>query len=1269
MSDGRTATTVADLNANGTFKDKTVTTTSVNGLSTTIQRDTTGSGTFDQTTTDVITLNSDGSQTETITATNANGSLRDKTVIATSANGLSKTTQWDTTGAGGFGHTQTDATVVNADGSSTETTTDFNGSGALIGRHVQTVSANGLSTTKQWDTAGSGSFDQTATEITAVNSDGSRVKTLSAYGAGGALRSRSITTTTADGRTQTIASDTNGDGVVDQSQSVVTNKYANGSTVTTVTNFSALGLIKDKSVSTTSADGRTTTIIRDVDGNNVTDQTETIVTSIDGSKLETITDLSSSGAVKDRATVTVSADGLTTKTQWDFDGNGTIDRTRVDTIADNANGGGVETIVDTNGDGTLHQKGIMTTSADGRTITLQKDTTGKGYFDHTETTTISADGSSSTITKDLKADGSLVDQSITSISADRLSRNVKTDTKGTGVYDYTEVTRIGVDGVSVATGQHFNRDGSVKDRVVTTISADGLVKTVQTDSGNSGLFDSVATTVTRIDGTSVTTQLDLDVNGLTTKKTITTVNAQTGSPSVQVYSGAGILISTSGIYDTGSNAGDTWAYTYNADGSVASYSVSDPAGKSGSSYTFYFNHGLMASKSGIWTSGAETGDTYYQTWGATGALASQVRSDVANLHTWNIANDYFDRNGSRTVSTVLQDNGDVWVGVYDQSGNSVNSGTMLAHPTSSGGLVTSSSGYQFTNYFNGSVINSQYGVFTSGPNTGNSWLYIFNASGGKLSYNEKNASFDMTSYYNSAGALVYSFGTYASGKGNALSGDTFSRTYNANGTVATYTLNDITGKYGSFYTDFFDASGVLTSRSGTYDNGQLARDTFTYTYNASGTITAFSVSGMLGNIALNPANSTMVLGAGTVYADYRNGTGQKIAQVGTWLSGVNTLNTWSKTFNADGSVATYTFDDVNGSYGSSYTNSYSNTGLLFSQSGIYDQGALAGDKFTYTYNSDGTVASFSVSGSVANMALTAANSTTVVGADNVHADYNNGAGQRVAQVGTWTSGANAGDTWAYTYNADGTVASYSVIDPTGKLGSSYTFYFNHGIMASKSGIWTSGAETGDTYYQTWGPTGALASQVRSDVANLHTWNIGNDYFDRNGSRMVSTVLQDNGDVWVGVYDQSGNSINSGTMLAHPTSSGGLVTSSSGYQLTNYFNGSVINSQYGVFTSGPNTGNSWLYTYNASGAVLSYNEKKRRFRNDTLLQQRWRGGLFVRHLCQREGERALGRYVLKDVQRKWHRRDLHAQRYHREIRQLLHRLLRRLRRVDVSVGDV
>src|SRR5260370_20505946 len=120
---------------------------------------------MDDTRIDVTVLNTDGSRTETITDTSANGTLLDKSVITTSANGLSKTTQDDAAGAGVFNLTETDVTLLNADGSSTETVTDTNANRSLRRKTVATKSSDGKNVAQSRDIKGDGVVDQTSTAV------------------------------------------------------------------------------------------------------------------------------------------------------------------------------------------------------------------------------------------------------------------------------------------------------------------------------------------------------------------------------------------------------------------------------------------------------------------------------------------------------------------------------------------------------------------------------------------------------------------------------------------------------------------------------------------------------------------------------------------------------------------------------------------------------------------------------------------------------------------------------------------------------------------------------------------------------------------------------------------------------------------------------------------------------------------------------------------------------------------------------------------------
>jgi Haemolysin-type calcium binding protein related domain len=126
---------------------------------------------------------------------------------------------------------------------------------------------------------------------------------------------------------------------------------------------------------------------------------------------------------------------------------------------------------------------------------------------------------------------------------------------------------------------------------------------------------------------------------------------------------------------------------------------------------------------------------------------------------------------------------------------------------------------------------------------------------------------------NAAGGLVSEFGTYDTGSASALVSDTYSMTFNANGSLSSYTLNDITGRYGSSYAEAYDSSGVLLSRRGIYDSGVLAGDTYQYNYNANGSIATYSVFGDAGNNVLSGGSASATLTGGGGYDKYQFGVG------------------------------------------------------------------------------------------------------------------------------------------------------------------------------------------------------------------------------------------------------------------------------------------------------------------------------------------------------------------------------------------------------------
>src|SRR5262249_60074974 len=138
---------------------ESVRTTSADRKTITITQDGNGDGLNDRQ--ETIVMQANGVVVDTVSRLNPNGSLLDKTVTTSSANGLSVTTQFDANGDAVFDLTRTDVTVLNADGSRTRTVTETNANASVRDRMVTTVSATGLSSTAKIDRNGDGVFDLT----------------------------------------------------------------------------------------------------------------------------------------------------------------------------------------------------------------------------------------------------------------------------------------------------------------------------------------------------------------------------------------------------------------------------------------------------------------------------------------------------------------------------------------------------------------------------------------------------------------------------------------------------------------------------------------------------------------------------------------------------------------------------------------------------------------------------------------------------------------------------------------------------------------------------------------------------------------------------------------------------------------------------------------------------------------------------------------------------------------------------------------------------
>ncbi|MBM7046388.1 S-layer family protein [Rhizobium lusitanum] len=494
-SDGTITETDSTLNPNGTLVGKVLTTTSADGLSKTVSTDATGDGAYDAVTTDVITAGTSGARVETVTAKSANGTVIAKTVTTTSADSLTQTVQTDVNGDGTFDKTVTDKIVLGTTGGAAgirqETVATKSGNGTLLSQTTTTVSADRQKTTVAIDNDGDGITD--TTNVKQIAADGSQTTTATQMSADGALHKKVVSAVSADGLTTTTTNDANGDGTVDLSTVDQTVVNADGSHTETVTDKSNTGILLDKVTTVTSGNGLSTTFQKDFNGDGVVDAKTVAATALnsDGAKATTTSGYAGTSLI-DQTTVTTSANGLVTKTDYNYDGNGTVDRTVTATKTLNADGSTSEVDAVTTAVGTLLAKTTNTATSDGKTVTSQIDLDGDGKLDVKTTNVVDATGQATKTVETYKAGTTtLASRAITTTSANGLSLTTKSDVDGDGVYEQalSDLTTLNADGSRT---EAFTRSSNTVPIELTrvTTSANGLSKTTV-------VFDDVVGIATR----------------------------------------------------------------------------------------------------------------------------------------------------------------------------------------------------------------------------------------------------------------------------------------------------------------------------------------------------------------------------------------------------------------------------------------------------------------------------------------------------------------------------------------------------------------------------------------------------------------------------------------------------------------------------------------------------------------------------------------------------------------------------------------------------
>ncbi|QGM97490.1 DUF4214 domain-containing protein [Methylocystis parvus] len=504
-ADGGATRTVSDVNANGSLRDKTVTTVSGDRRLTMIARDVDGNGANDQT--EAVQIQADGATVDTVSNLQTDGSVKSKRMSTVSGDGLSSqtdfselTTHYNFVWVGYWLPVPyqsldvikavTDVITLNADGGRVDTFTQYMGpvSGTISERIVTTTSDDGLSVSKQWTASnGAAAINQTSSDVTTYNADGSTTRVVtdqlpgggSGVGSGGSgLLDKAVIDVSASTLKTTYQLDVNGDGTFDRTG--ISTVGVDGASAGTITIKNLDGSLRQKEAAATSLDGLRQNLTRDSNGDGAYDHFESGRQEASGATSRVVWETKSSGALGDRIVTLASANGLATTEALDTNGDGVVDWSQLSVEKINANGSRTTTLSDLNANGTLRDRIVTTFSANGLSKTSQINLNGLGNAIETETdvTTLNADGSLTRTVTDLYADSSLKGKSVFTASANGKSATTTIDIDGDAVTDKTISVNEDADGIKVSTVTF--KDGAT---ATTTTSFDGLTTTMTTSAG------------------------------------------------------------------------------------------------------------------------------------------------------------------------------------------------------------------------------------------------------------------------------------------------------------------------------------------------------------------------------------------------------------------------------------------------------------------------------------------------------------------------------------------------------------------------------------------------------------------------------------------------------------------------------------------------------------------------------------------------------------------------------------------------------------------
>ena len=529
----------------GTQVSQDVTTTSADGLISSVTHNIDGK--VDLKTTSTTVVPTSGGSTVTVVNQANDSSVIDTTTTATSANGLVVTTQTD---VGGMSTISTDTKKVKSNGDVTDTLLVKSSNGTLERQIYTAVSSDRRSKEIWTDANGNGLWDRV--ERASKNAAGILTETLSTYlpdGTAttlGTLKTQTVTTTNATGLSRTVTS--NIDGKVDSRTTDVTVLNANGSRTETVTGFANNGAQTGQTITTTSANGLFTTTTTNRDGHIDYTDTDTIVLDAKGGRSEVIERKDASGAVIISTQTTTSADGLSKTTQISESPAGvaeTVAVTRTDVTTINADGSTTNLVTSVNTpSGTLRDRKTTSSSANGLSVSMTEDSNGDGFTDQTSSTVTQLDGKVVETLKDINPNGTTKSQTSTTTSANGLSVIEQIDVDGNGSFDEgtSDVTTINADGSRSTTTTHVNGTmptlGAVTGATIfnsetVLTSADGRTQTTTHRVGSVLQDTVVSTTAHNPDGSTVETETKTSADAALRARTVETTSADGFSKTIQ----------------------------------------------------------------------------------------------------------------------------------------------------------------------------------------------------------------------------------------------------------------------------------------------------------------------------------------------------------------------------------------------------------------------------------------------------------------------------------------------------------------------------------------------------------------------------------------------------------------------------------------------------------------------------------------------------------------------------------------------------------------